>query len=216
MTHGSLRRTICTAGPRAGTAAHAAAWTLLVTVASMAPAYGQQSPAAGGTRVAVVDTQRLLEESAAGRGALERLRGLFDQKQQEIAAREQEIADLRQQLEEGSLSLSEARQAELQGQVEDKLIALRRLRDDAQRELNQQQDRAMQEIDRQIMPVIQQVAAESGYALIFRKYESGLLFAQDAVDITDRVLQRFNAAAGERAPAQEGEGDSGGDAEGES
>lgn len=213
MTHGSLRRTVSTAGPRAGTAARAAAWTLLVAVASMAPARGQESPAAGGTRVAVVDTQRLLEESASGRSALERLRGLFDQKQQEIAAREQEIADLRQQLEEGSLSLSEARQAELQGQIEDKLIALRRLRDDAQRELNQQQDRALQEIDRQIMPVIQQVAAESGYALIFRKYESGLLFAQDAVDITDRVLQRFNAAAGERAPAQEGEG--GGDTEGE-
>lgn len=209
MTHGSLRRTACMAGPRAGSAARAAAWTLLVAVASMAPTHGQQSPAADGTRVAVVDTQRLLEESAAGRSALERLRGLFDQKQQEIAAREQEIADLRQQLEEGSLSLSEARQAELQGQVEDKLIALRRLRDDAQRELNQQQDRALQEIDRQIMPVIQQVAAESGYALIFRKYESGLLFAQDAVDITDRVLQRFNAAAGERAPAQEGEGGGG-------
>lgn len=211
MTHGSLRRTVCTAGPRAGMAARAAAWTLLVAVASMAPARGQQTPAAGGTRVAVVDTQRLLEESASGRSALERLKGLFDQKQQEIAAREQEIADLRQQLEEGSLSLSEARQAELQGQIEDRLIALRRLRDDAQRELNQQQDRALQEIDRQIMPVIQQVAAESGYALIFRKYESGLLFAQDSVDITDRVLQRFNAAAGERAPAQESEGDGGGD-----
>lgn len=214
MIHGSLLRTSRVVAPRAGTVARAVAWALLLAAASLSPLRGQQGPAVGGTRVAVVDTQRLLEESAAGRSALERLRGLFDQKQQEIAAREQEIAGLRQQLEEGSLSLSEARQAELQGQIEDKLIALGRLRDDAQRELNQQQDRALQEIDRQIMPVIQQVAAESGYALIFRKYESGLLFAQDAVDITDRVLQRFNAAAGERAPAQESESDGGGDTEG--
>lgn len=192
----------------------AAIWALLAVVVPATPAPAQQGPATAGTRVAVVDTQRLLEESAAGRRALERLKGLFDEKQKEIAAHEQEITDLRTQLEAGSLSLSEARQAELRSQIEDKLIALRRLRDDAQRELTQQQDRALQEIDRQIMPVIRQVAAESGYALIFRKYESGLLFAQDSVDITDRVLQRFNAAAGQSAPVPQGEGGDGGDSEG--
>ncbi len=178
-------------------------------LASATPLLAQQGQAAAAARVAVVDTQRLLEESSAGRNALERLKGLFDQKQQEIAAREQEINNLRTRLEEGDLSLAQARKAELAAEIEEKVIALRRLRDDAQRELNQQQDRAFQEIDRQIMPVIQQVANEGGYALIFRKFESGLLFAQDSVDITDRVLERFNAADTGEPPAP------GGDAEGD-
>ena len=38
-----------------------------------------------------------------------------------------------------------------------------------------------------------------GLALIFNKFESGLVYASDAVEITDTVIQRFNAAAG--APA---------------
>ena len=42
---------------------------------------------------------------------------------------------------------------------------------------------------------------EMGLALIFNKFESGLVYASEAVEITDTVIQRFNAAAGTPAAA---------------
>jgi hypothetical protein len=43
------------------------------------------------------------------------------------------------------------------------------------------------------MPVINQVGKEKGYTLIFNKYAPGMLvYADDAIDITDEVLRRFN------------------------
>ena len=36
------------------------------------------------------------------------------------------------------------------------------------------------------MPVINQVGKELGYTLIFRKFESGLIYADEAIDITER------------------------------
>jgi hypothetical protein len=41
-----------------------------------------------------------------------------------------------------------------------------------------------------------------GLALIFNKFESGLVYASEAVEITDTVIQRFNAASGAPAPAK--------------
>jgi Skp family chaperone for outer membrane proteins len=45
------------------------------------------------------------------------------------------------------------------------------------------------------MPVINQAGKELGYTLIFRKFESGLIYADEAVDITDSIIKRLDAAA---------------------
>ena len=39
-----------------------------------------------------------------------------------------------------------------------------------------------------------------GLAAIFNKFESGLVYASDAIDITDTVIKRFNDAAPAAAP----------------
>jgi hypothetical protein len=40
--------------------------------------------------------------------------------------------------------------------------------------------------------VINQVGKEKGYTLILNKFQSGLVFVDDSVDITDEVLKVFN------------------------
>ena len=42
------------------------------------------------------------------------------------------------------------------------------------------------------MPVIETVGQERGLTLIFNKFQSGLVFADQGVDITDEVIRRFN------------------------
>ena len=43
-----------------------------------------------------------------------------------------------------------------------------------------------------MLPVITQVGKERGFTLIFNKFQSGLVYADEAVDVTDDVLKRFN------------------------
>jgi outer membrane protein len=40
--------------------------------------------------------------------------------------------------------------------------------------------------------VIDAVGQERGLTLIFNKFQSGLVYADEAVDITDDVIRRFN------------------------
>ena len=108
-------------------------------------------------------------------------------------ARAQELKDLQTKINDGRLSLAQDKLADLSKQLEEKDIALRRAQDDATRELNKKRDDMLAGIDERVMPVINQVGKDLGYTLIFRKFESGLIYADEGVDITNVVIQRIDA-----------------------
>ena len=153
------------------------------------PALAQST---GDVKVAVIDVERILLESERGKAALDEIEQLRTEKQQQGEAMQQEVNDLRQRLAEGRLSLSEDKLAELQKELEDKSIALRRFQDDANRELSKKRDQILQTIENSVFPVINQIGEEGGYTLIFNKFSSGLVYADEAVDITAQVIERYN------------------------
>lgn len=171
----------------------AAAVLLALGAATAGPARAQQ----GGPNIAVIDVTRLIQESAPGKAMLAELEQFGKQQRERLDAMKAEVDELKGRMEEGQLSLSEERLAELQEDYQDKVLELRRATDDAQREFTQRQQRAFAGMERQLMPIIQQVGADGGYTMIFNKFESGLVFAVDEIDITPEVIQRIDAAQAE-------------------
>lgn len=162
-------------------------WLLLLPVFA-AVSFAQQAS----LPVAVIDVQRVVEESAAGREAMARLRKLQEEKVAQGRKLTEDLANLRRQLETQRVTLSEEKIAQLQKQIEDKQVELQRFQDDAQSELEQARNKELGALEKQIMPIINELGKEKKLALIFNKFQSGLVFADDAVDITDEVLRRFN------------------------
>lgn len=154
----------------------------------------QPSGASTSTTVGVIDVQRLVLESAKGQAVLERLRNLTEQKQAEADAIQQEVRDLQAKVQAGRASLSEDRLAEVEKELEDKIIEYQRFEDDAERQMQEEQAGAFAEIEDEMMPIISKAGAELQYTLIFNKFSSGLLYAEEEVDITDVILERYNAA----------------------
>jgi|CXWL01.1.fsa_nt_gi outer membrane protein len=169
------------------------ATALAVAAAVAAPAVAQTT--IGTAKIAVLDVRRILSDSAAGKDALARLKKLTEDKEAQGRGMQQELVDLENKMKAGRLSLAEDALAKLQKDYEDKGIALKRFQDDANRELGKARDEAFADIERQVMPVIDQVGKELGVTLIFNKFESGLVFADDSVDVTAQVLAKFNATA---------------------
>lgn len=151
--------------------------------------------AAQGPKMAVINTQEIVFESTTGKKALEDIQTLQQQRQQEVEAKQAEITELRNRLNEGRLSLSEDKLAELQSELETKLRDLRRFQEDAAAELEKKRSEVLAGIEEQVMPVINQIGEEGGYTMIFRKFESGLLYVDEAVDITAQVIERLDAGA---------------------
>lgn len=158
----------------------------------------QPGETSGAVRVGVIDVQRLVLESAKGQAVLEKLRNLTEQKQAEADTIQQEVRDLQARVQAGRASLSEERLAEVEKELEDKIIEYQRFQDDAERLMQEEQAEAFAEIENEMMPIITQAGSELQYTVIFNKYSSGLLFAKEEADITDLILERYNAAtAGE-------------------
>ena len=126
--------------------------------------------------------------------ALQKLKELQDAKIDEGRSLQQNLAGLQEQMAKQRFTLSEERLAEMNKQLEDGQIALQRFQDDAERELDEARRRQLGGLEGRIIPVINQVGTERGFTLIFNKFQSGLVYADDSVDITDEVIRRFNTA----------------------
>jgi outer membrane protein len=149
-------------------------------------------PAAAQTKVAVIDVQRVVTESDPGKEVMQKLRALSDSKAQQGQTLQQELTALQDQFNKQRFTVSEARQAEMSKQIEDKQIAIKRFQDDAQRELQDAQRRELGGLEERILPIINDIGRERGLTLIFNKFQSGLVYADDGVDITDDVITKFN------------------------
>jgi outer membrane protein len=104
------------------------------------------------------------------------------------------MAALQEQFNKQRFTVSEQRLAEMTKELEDKNIAIRRFEDDAKRELEEARRRELGGLEGQILPIINQIGVEEGITVIFNKFQSGLVYADEAVDITDDVIRRFNTA----------------------
>ncbi len=166
--------------------------TLISTAAVLATV---SFAAAQEAKIAVIDVQRVVTESDPGKEALAKLKKLQEEKLTQAKAMQQELDNLQQQFNKQRFTLSDDKLNELRKKIEDKGIALKRFQDDAQRELDDARRKALASLEQKIMPIIQQLGKEKGYLLIFQKYQSGLVYADDAkTDITDEIIRRFNTS----------------------
>lgn len=168
-----------------------------VVAALASPMFAQSAPA----RFAVIDVQKVLATSAPGKVAYERLKKMQEERVSRAQKMEEEVRNLDNEVNSKKLSLSEEKLLDLQKQISDKKIAMQRYAQDADREVGESRDKALAELEAKIKPVIDAMGKEMGLAAIFNKFESGLVYASDAIDITDTVIKRFNESNAGTAPA---------------
>ncbi|MCP4896421.1 MAG: OmpH family outer membrane protein [bacterium] len=152
------------------------------------------SPVFAQIKVAVIDVNRVVTESDSGKESLQQLKALQDAKVEQGRALQQEVDSLTDQFTRQRLTLAADRLEQMTKQIEDKNIELKRFQDDAQRELDDARRRALGALEQRIMPLIDIVGKEMQLTLVFNKFQSGLVYADEAVDITDDVIVRFNTA----------------------
>jgi outer membrane protein len=173
----------------------------LVTMAVAAlatPMFAQNTPA----RVAVIDVQKVLTQSTTGKAAYEKLKAMQEERVAKAKQLDEDARKLDAEINTKRISLSEDKLSEMQKQLADKRIAIQRFAQDADREIGEARDRELQALEARIKPVIDGIGKEMGLAAIFNKFESGLVYASDAIDITETVIQRFNAAPAPAAAAK--------------
>ena len=175
-------------------------FTLIAATLLMAiPAFAQTAP----SRIAVIDVRKVLAESNSGKASYDKLKKMQDERAGRVQKMNEELTALESQIKQKQLSLADDKLAEMNKQYTDKKVALTRYAQDAEREMNEARDRELAGLEKLILPVINEIGKEMGFAVIFNKFESGLVYASEAVDITDVVVKRFNTTNAPAAAAKQ-------------
>ncbi|HEX2466038.1 MAG TPA: OmpH family outer membrane protein [Thermoanaerobaculia bacterium] len=163
---------------------------VLVMAATAAPAAAQ-----GTLKLAVIDVNRIMTDSARGKAVLAGIEKLQSERSAQLKTLNEELTDMQKRFQEGRLSLAEDKLAELQAQIEEKDRAFKRAREDAERDVQKRRADEIEKIETAVFPIINGLGKEGGYTMIFNKFQSGLVYADDAVDITDEVIKRLDGTA---------------------
>ncbi|MFN7977050.1 MAG: OmpH family outer membrane protein [Vicinamibacterales bacterium] len=167
-----------------------------------APPPAQVLPFPEGAKIAFVVLQRVVAESAEGKLASARVQTLQQKKVAELNERQKSAQTLQEKLDKSGAVMSEAARADLQKQVERAQVDLQRASQDAQQEVQELQQQLQEEFQRRIAPIIEQVGKEKGLHYIFNGPDSGLVWADASLDITNEVVKKFDASSKPAAPAK--------------
>ena len=159
-----------------------------------------QSPFPAGTKYAFVNIQRIAAESAAGLTLTGKVQALNQQKVNELNERNVALQAAQQKLDAGVTVLSPTALGQLQKDIERQQIDIQRFTEDAQQEVANLQTQLQDEFQIRLSPIIQEVADERGLHLLFSVGDSGLVWADQSLDITTEVIEKFDAAGAAAVP----------------
>ena len=154
-----------------------------------------------GSKFAVIDIQRVAAESSEGKVSTSKVQALNQKKVSELNDLNKRLLADQQKLQSQGAMLNEAARAELERSIERQQKELQRSQQDAQEEVQQLQNDLQGTFQGKLYPIIQQVVSEKGIEVLFSSRDSGIVFANPALDVTADVIKRFDAAQATAAPA---------------
>jgi outer membrane protein len=164
--------------------------------AAGAQARGAQPAAAPAARLAFINSQRILAEAPGARDAQQTFEREMQRHRIEVDSLEQGLEQAQQDFQRQQATLSpqvrQQRQQEMQQQFAVYQQRVAELEQAAQR----RQSELVEPVMRQITDTIEQIRREGNYAMIFDASAGGLITADPAFDLTQRVIERLRTTPG--------------------
>lgn len=148
-------------------------------------AQAQQPPT-----IAVIDVQRVVQQSEVGKKALNDIKLYKDQKQKEIDQRQDAIQGMQDKLDKQKDILSPDAQDKLRSDINKSMTDLRRFQEDSSTDIQNRLNDALENMEKQVLPIIQKLGTDRGYTIIISK--DALIYYNGKSDVTDDVIRLFN------------------------
>jgi outer membrane protein len=166
---------------------------LIVSFLSMALTMGQ----ALAQTIATVDFQRALTESNKGAAAQTQLESFFKQKQDAVAAMEQELMTKEAEYQQQAMVLTETAKQAKQAELMQMSQVYQQTAYAAEMEMQQTYTQLMEGLLIELRGVAEALGKEKGYTLILEVSNGGVVYSGSGVaDVTDELIKRYDSQGG--------------------
>jgi outer membrane protein len=164
-----------------------------VVIVFFSEGYAQAAQAASATvRIGVVDLQKFQKNSKAFQKTGSVVKKKFDEMQQKLDQERDALAKLEDEFKKQSAMLSLDAQEDKKKEVEKKRRYYKFLYDEFTQEMKDTEVEAIKKIMQELEKIVAKMAEKEGYTLILERRVLGLIYYNEAIDITDRVTEAYD------------------------
>ncbi len=150
------------------------------------------SPAMAAQKIAYVDLQKALNMSQQGSQAKQEISELVKKYEAEFKDKQQALLQKKDELQKQAALLSDSAKAEKEREYQQEVKDLQRFQSDVKEELQQRDAEHTQRILSEMNKILQQLGEQGGYSMILEKNEGAVLYAVEAVDLTDELIEAYD------------------------
>ena len=167
---------------------------IFVFLGLLAMVFLQPAPlAAQNVKVGVVDLQKFQKNSKAFQRASLVVKKKFDDMQQKLNDERNALGKLDEELKKQSMMLSLDAQEDKKRELEKKRRYYKFIFEDLQQEMKDLEAEATSDVGKELEKIVKKIAEKEGYTLILEKRTLGMIYFNDAIEITDRVVETYDA-----------------------
>ena len=167
---------------------------LFVLMAGVILILGFQSQAfcAGSNKFGMVDIEKFQGQSKSFQKIKEGLQQKFASLQKKLDEKKSELIEIENELKKQSMMLSLDAKEDKAKELEKKRRHFKYLAEDFTQEMKQAQLEARQSLGKELEKVVEKIGKKEGYTMIMEKRTIGLVYFDNALDITDRVIKEYD------------------------
>ncbi len=160
---------------------------------------------AGVTKVAVINFQAAVAQTNEGQRNFGELQKKFDPKRAQLKTEQDEIDNLKKQLQASGDKLSDAERQTRLKTIDEKEKAYQRTGEDATNDFQQEMQTTYAQLAEKVFGTVQAYAEQNGFTVVLDDTPSQqaaptVLWASKGTDITAAVIQAYNTKSGIPAP----------------
>lgn len=142
-------------------------------------------------KIGFIDVQRAISESQAGKRAKERFQAQVKKAEADLLREKTEIERLKSDLDKKGALLKEEEKRNLEADLQRRYVNYQRGMQDQQQELRQKEGEMTADILKELEKIVNEVGKAEKFTLILER--SQILYSDQGIDITTRVVEAFNA-----------------------
>lgn len=157
-----------------------------------------QAPAAGSpadNKVGIVSIQDAIANTNEGKKELEALQQKFAPRQAALQTQNEEVENLKKQLQAQGDKLSDEERSSRIRSVSDKQKTLQRSGEDFQAEVQTAEQEILNRLGKKMLDVLEKYARQNGYAVVMdvSNPQTPVLYANPGTNITKSLIEAYNA-----------------------
>lgn len=142
-------------------------------------------------KIGVVDMQRAIQTSEAGKKAKSELEGAFNKKKKELQNEEVALKKMQEDFQKQQAALSDASKKKKQAEMQERFMKYQELLQKSQAEIQGKEQEMSKPIIARIRTIVADVAKKRNFTLVLEKNENVVIFSEEKDDITDDVLKQL-------------------------